>query len=883
MNLQQKVLDVVKNSTGIEKNAIGSIYQYGSRVYGCYGETSDWDFMVVHSYPGVEEFISEGDINIHLLNEGVYHKNLMKHEPIFMLTMWTPNIKTIENVTSWGFPRQKVLTINYELIYKKFNEEKDICINKSKRFFTKDKRISLKNIIHSIRYLMFAIQIFSKGMIEDYTVANIFYSKMFKLNFETWEEYFDEFKPVLENFKKELDDLFDDFKNIQLKYKTKKEGIPLMTMEFLKDHGVMDLKKYFFIDVQKIDNYYILKSKFLDDSIISKECNPLVLNLSCDRVMGTGLLNYDCIYEVNLKEWMHKELRIEKFSETFSFFFDEKYNDWKNSSPNQISWDYSAGKIIEKLFEISDQSKCFIFSKEINEFNLVSVIDMETLQNVNISKYVKYFSKEKSFVSINSGGFSYIDFNYNNYIIDKNENQLNVPDPSDYFSSKIKNGEMDQEDAFLNIIRLIFQFNFYTNMENKFSIKDMRIFEKLKQKFENLMYTIISSKDDPYFVDVHKYMDAGGTVGGYFLENDLKTLKHFMSYKKESEPILKIWNEIQMIETLPKEIIQMILTFVDPLSLRYISSDIISKQFKWIQSDDSMIKEALKTLDFGMVDAYSFSRLIPHFDSNIFHTYSRIMPYSPNYQNELNLYDNIYLFKERKLNSLELSLFDCADSKPKKITSYDNFIKKMNSKFYFDSWKDYINWNYFHIAGGSILNCILEESFDSTDQDVDIFFHSSTGSFDNQFQLFLDAIQNFKPNVKYSNFYVENVRTVSMEIDSKPLKIQFISLGLENFSGFLSTFDVDCCQIGFNSQEIVTTFSFIQSINTGAMMNYKLNEKDIYDTTQDRIIKYKSRGFQLMTPKGWKIEDCETIRGGSFDPNFDSFGIVDKFKKEVLQ
>jgi hypothetical protein len=231
------------------------------------------------------------------------------------------------------------------------------------------------------------------------------------------------------------------------------------------------------------------------------------------------------------------------------------------------------------------------------------------------------------------------------------------------------------------------------------------------------------------------------------------------------------------------------------------------------------------------------------------------------------------------LNSLELSLFDSVEAKPKKITSFENFLQNMNSKFYFDSWKDFINWNYFHIAGGSVLNCVLEESFDSTGQDVDIFFHSDSDvSFDGQFQLFLDAIQQFKPTVQYTNSYVENVRTVDLEIDSKPLKLQFINVNLGNFFGFLSTLDADCCQIGFNSQEVIATYSFVQSINTGTMMNYKLFKKDIDETTLNRIVKYQSRGFQLLSPKGWKMEDCKVTRGGSFDPNFDAFQIVDKFK-----
>jgi hypothetical protein len=180
-------------------------------------------------------------------------------------------------------------------------------------------------------------------------------------------------------------------------------------------------------------------------------------------------------------------------------------------------------------------------------------------------------------------------------------------------------------------------------MNHHLNIKDLRYLEKLNQKYEKMLEIISFSNEDPYFVDIHKYLDGGGTTPGYFIENDLKMLKHFMSYKNSSVP--KIWKEIKMIENLPEEIIQLILSFVDPLSLRYFSSDVISKQFKWVRSDENMIKDALKKTDFNLVDSYSFSRFLPHFDTSLFQTYSRIIPYSRNYSNELNLYENLYLFQ----------------------------------------------------------------------------------------------------------------------------------------------------------------------------------------------------------------------------------------------
>lgn len=100
---------------------------------------------------------------------------------------------------------RKSFTINKSYLKNSHIKEAGICISKSKRLFLKEKCKSLKNIIHSIRYLMFTIQILELGKISDYQCANEYFNQIFKMNFETWDEYFEKFTSIYRNLKSKVE------------------------------------------------------------------------------------------------------------------------------------------------------------------------------------------------------------------------------------------------------------------------------------------------------------------------------------------------------------------------------------------------------------------------------------------------------------------------------------------------------------------------------------------------------------------------------------------------------------------------------------------------------------------------------------------------------
>lgn len=47
----------------------------------------------------------------------------------------------------------------------------------------------------------------------------------------------------------------------------------------------------------------------------------------------------------------------------------------------------------------------------------------------------------------------------------------------------------------------------------------------------------------------------------------------------------------------------------------------------------------------------------------------------------------------------------------------------MDENFKLEIWKNFINWKHFVLLGGSVLKCILVDSFESaSQQDVDFFW-----------------------------------------------------------------------------------------------------------------------------------------------------------------
>eukprot|EP01084_Bolivina_argentea_P303283 523579_1 len=74
----------------------------------------------------------------------------------------------------------------------------------------------------------------------------------------------------------------------------------------------------------------------------------------------------------------------------------------------------------------------------------------------------------------------------------------------------------------------------------------------------------------------------------------------------------------------------------------------------------------------------------------------------------------------------------------------------------------------------------------------------------------------------------------------------------------LHVFDLDCCQVGFDGHNVLSTHAFMQSINTQTLLNYKfINNIHLQDLFTERTRKYCHRGFNVISPIKFDVEETD--------------------------
>lgn len=166
-----------------------NIYQWGSRVYGCYTDKSDWDYNVIVT-DDYENFIE----NIELENN---------HFNFYKLSQWQEMIKhnSIETLECLFVNNEFIIkqTVKFDIEIKPIELRKSIskiCSNaydkcRKKLIIEKDfaPYTAKKSLWHCIRILLFGIQCAEYGKIIDYAEANKYYDQIVKNESNDWLYY----------------------------------------------------------------------------------------------------------------------------------------------------------------------------------------------------------------------------------------------------------------------------------------------------------------------------------------------------------------------------------------------------------------------------------------------------------------------------------------------------------------------------------------------------------------------------------------------------------------------------------------------------------------------------------------------------------------------
>ena len=166
-----------------------NIYQYGSRVYNCFTDKSDYDYVVIVT-DDYKNFIDNIELDNHHFN---FYKSSHWHDMV--------NINSIETLECLFVDDKFIIkeSVKFDIIINQVELRKSIskvCSNsydkcRKKLIIEKDfaPYIAKKSLWHTIRILLFGIQCAKYGKIVDYTEANKFYKDIVLNENNTWEYY----------------------------------------------------------------------------------------------------------------------------------------------------------------------------------------------------------------------------------------------------------------------------------------------------------------------------------------------------------------------------------------------------------------------------------------------------------------------------------------------------------------------------------------------------------------------------------------------------------------------------------------------------------------------------------------------------------------------
>eukprot|EP01083_Nonionella_stella_P284858 969722_1 len=249
------------------------------------------------------------------------------------------------------------------------------------------------------------------------------------------------------------------------------------------------------------------------------------------------------------------------------------------------------------------------------------------------------------------------------------------------------------------------------------------------------------------------------------------------------------------------------------------------------------------------------------------------------------------------------------------------FLFLLNEKWHLNKWKDIVfrSDKQHLLIGGSVCSALIKfidkdwkRTKENQLQDLDFaMLHCSTGDardrvnkmkslFDSRgfpacvcdggsksiFNLVVNFTEN-ESNTIQMDIKNEIERSGKDIIENEPFLtlFEFIVIGkhCDNWS-FLHQIDLDCSQVGFDGQDVICTYAFLQSVTTQTIINYSLvNDYWAMQRTNaiQRIEKYYHRGFTLLAPKPFNFSHLDQSLGLSIPMNDTLSQLIEKRMNDI--
>jgi predicted nucleotidyltransferase len=173
-------LNEIITESGLSSEKILNVYIFGSQIYGTRSEKSDIDILIISDISYHEKEIERNNLNIHITSYNRFLDALENHHFGSIECAMSPMILKEDK------------KINFELNSKKLRHSVSWISSNSwvkckKKLQQGDYNIDIKSLFHSIRILLFAIQIMKYGKIVDFKEANYIWYKLISKNWN-WSE-----------------------------------------------------------------------------------------------------------------------------------------------------------------------------------------------------------------------------------------------------------------------------------------------------------------------------------------------------------------------------------------------------------------------------------------------------------------------------------------------------------------------------------------------------------------------------------------------------------------------------------------------------------------------------------------------------------------------
>ena len=169
-------------------------YTYGSRVYNCVTDKSDFDYIVLveSDNENLKYSVEKDTFNFTVYSEQNFIKEIKNH-----------NISVLECIFQNDTYLQYFKLDSEKLRRAISSVASNSYVKCKKKIRDGEVYIGKKSLFHSLRILMFGIQIAKYGKIVNYEEANNYHKEIFSMG-DDWTELDKKFKPIYNALKSEF-------------------------------------------------------------------------------------------------------------------------------------------------------------------------------------------------------------------------------------------------------------------------------------------------------------------------------------------------------------------------------------------------------------------------------------------------------------------------------------------------------------------------------------------------------------------------------------------------------------------------------------------------------------------------------------------------------